>query len=351
MHRPHAAVALAILCVLLTVSHAIGQIETAAPLLEFPLSARVRAMGDNGVADNSDPGNIHFNPANVVGSDRIYARGTWWDVHGLPEGATVLGVTAGFAHRMDNGFLYGVDLTYGRLGFGESEFTPTYTTPIGPSPLLFEPTNETFTVAFGIGHVFGDGHEWRVGFAEKRFWAAYPVSVDTNSITIDRPQTYAFDIGATVAFRIPVKDWNVIPSLALAWVNQGADISSDFTDRSEPLPTRLHYGGAVQIDSKTISLRGADVPLVSIVANVDAADHMHNNGLFTWGLGAEIGLADALFVRSGFTSDPGEDDDRSSNAWGIGVGLPGTALVRFDYAHTSNAFEPDIYGVIFAWGL
>lgn len=344
-------IGLAFVSLIIPFANAIAQIGTAAPLLELPLSARVRAMSDNGTADNSDPGNIHFNPANVVGPDRIYGQGAWWDIDGLPVHAGVLAITAGFTHRTGSGFLYGVDLTYGRLSFGESYFTPTDTLPIGPAPMLFEPTNETFTVAFGLGHTFGNGNEWRLGFAEKRFWGAYPLSTDTNSTTIDRPQTYAFDIGATVAFHLQVNEWNVIPALGVAWVNQGNDLTSDFTDSSAPLPTQLQYGGNVRIAGKTVSLRGADVPLFSFVVNVDAADYMHSSDLFTWGMGTEIDLAETLFLRSGFTSDPGQDDDRGGHAWGVGVGLPGTALVRFDYAHTSHDHEPDIYGLVFGWRL
>jgi hypothetical protein len=37
-------------------------------------------MGETGVADNSDPANIYFNPANVVGSPKVYVQGARWGV-------------------------------------------------------------------------------------------------------------------------------------------------------------------------------------------------------------------------------------------------------------------------------
>ena len=326
-------------------------VTTGAPLLGFPLGARVWSMGTNGVADNTEPANIFFNPANVVAGEHVYFQGVRWDLaEGVVDDAWVRGFSAGFSHRLSGGLILAADLTYGRLEFGETETIPIGDPPM-LGPLLFVPTNETFTVTLGVGSSFGNRNEWRAGFAGKRFWEAFPISLDTNSVSIDRPQQYAFDFGVTVVVRRSWGDWEIVPGLGAALVNAGSDITSDLTGESDPLPTRVHFGGSVLIASTLVTVIGAPVPLVSFVCNVDGNQRLHDQP-FIWGTGLELSVAKMLFLRTGFNSDPGEDFESYSSAWGVGLGVPVQSVhFRFDYTHTSSSLQPDIYGMALHWQL
>jgi hypothetical protein len=94
---------------------------------------------------------------------------------------------------------------------------------------------------------------------------------------------------------------------------------------------------------------GAQVPLMAVVASAQATDRRHGE-VFTLGMGAEFSLEQIFFLRGGFTEDPGDYSDLDSSAWGVGLGIPTQSFrFRFDYSHTSNASQPNIYGLSLLW--
>lgn len=337
MRRPLFTVILAIPCLVAFCADALAVVSTGAPLLDYPLNARVRAMGDNGAADNTEPGNIYFNPANVVGFARAYLQGTRWDVDlGFVDDVWFGGLSAGFCHRTDGGKAFGADISYGRLDYGES---------------VVNSAEESATLTLGFGVPFGEGNEFRVGAAAKRWWATYaPAGVGGNDTGTDL-DALAFDFGATAAFNAEYSGWQLTPALGASIVNFGNDIEvADLG--SDPLPTRVHFGGSLCVASPAVSILGAEVPLVSMVGNVDGAHRLHDQP-FTWGMGTEIAVTQILFLRNGFTNDPGDEDGSfESSAWGVGLGFPAERFrLRFDYTHSSKYYEPDIYGIALAWDL
>src|SRR6187397_1403087 len=54
----------------------VAHAQYATTLLYIPINARSVGMGYGGVADNSAPATIYFNPANVVGMPRAYISAT-----------------------------------------------------------------------------------------------------------------------------------------------------------------------------------------------------------------------------------------------------------------------------------
>ena len=70
-------------------------------------------------------------------------------------------------------------------------------------------------------------------------------------------------------------------------------------------------------------------------------------------MGTEIAVTQILFLRNGFTNDPGKQDGTfESSAWGVGLGIPAERFrLRFDYTHSSRYYEPDIYGIALSWDL
>jgi len=329
MRRPLFIALLTISILVTSFADTFAVVSTGAPLLNFPLNARVRAMGDNGAADNTDPGNIYFNPANVMGFARVYLQGTRWSVEtDFTDDIWIGGLSAGFCHRNEEGISYGGDVSYGRLDYGEG----------------INSAEQSGTLTLGVGIPFGQGNELRVGAAAKRWWASYaPASVGGEG-TIDF-DAFAFDFGATAAFNAEYSDWRLTPALGASIVNFGNDIEvADLG--SDPLPTRVHFGGSLCVASPTIAILGAQVPLVSMVGNVDGVDRLHDQP-FTWGMGTEIAVTQILFLRNGFTNDPGDEDGNvESSAWGVGLGIPAERFrLRFDYTHSSKYYEPDIYGI------
>jgi hypothetical protein len=146
-----------------------------------------------------------------------------------------------------------------------------------------------------------------------------------------------------------VSEWGVVPACALAIVDLGPDV--EFEDwGSDPLPKRLNFGGSIRIDSPTVRLLAADVPLVTVVWNVDAT-HGFNDEPFQWGMGSEFSLAQMLFLRAGVMDreDSYASDSDQTTGWGVGVGVPaGPIRARFDFTKTSIDDE-DKLGVALDW--
>jgi len=71
------------------------------------------------------------------------------------------------------------------------------------------------------------------------------------------------------------------------------------------------------------------------------------------GTGTEVAVTQILFLRNGFTNDPGnEDSNVEGSAWGVGLGIPAERFrLRFDYTHSSRYYEPDICGSALSWDL
>ncbi len=347
MRRQLSAVALCCFCLHAFGSDAFSMVSTGAPLLDFPVSARARALGDNGAADNTEPGNIYFNPANVVGAAHAYLQGTRWNIEtGLTHDVWIGGLSAGFCHRQDGGITHAGDISYGRLDYGESIATDTE----GNILQEFNSAEQSATLTLGIGIPFGEGNEMRLGAAGKRWWANYAPATVGDGSTIDFG-AFAFDFGATAAFNAEYSGWQLTPALGAAIVNFGSDIEVEDLG-SDPLPTRIHFGGSLCVASPAISILGAQVPLVSLVGNADGAHRFHDQP-FTWGMGVELAVTQMIFLRNGFTSDPGDEDGNLENsAWGVGLGIPAERFrLRFDYTHSSRYYEPDIYGIALAWDL
>jgi hypothetical protein len=331
--------------------------HTGAPLLQFPVRARVTAMGDNGVADNSDPGNVYFNPANVVGPARVYVQGSGWDLelYDLADDLWVCGGSAGVSFEQGTRPLtLAIDISYAKFSYGESIATG----PAGNMLGVYASFEQYVSVAAGVGLPLDDGVDLRVGVAAKRWWADYAPAEFTQDPAPSDSDAFAFDAGATVALPRTLSDWAVTPAMAVAFVNMGPGI--DFgEDGEDPLPLRLHFGASVRIESTTTRVAGADVPVAAFVCNVDGT-YRHHDEPFSWGIGTELAVAQVLFLCTGFASYPDDDspEDESllervdSSGWGVGLGIPaGSFRLRADYAHEPPLLSDaaDRYGVVLTW--
>lgn len=317
-------------------------------VLQFPINARSSSMGTTGVAD-PDPGNLYFNPANVVGPARVYVQGSHWDlVPYLADDVWVGAASAGVCIEREGGLSsWGADVSYGRLDYGESIATDPGGTPLG----TYHSFEEYFALTVGAALQLSERWELRSGLAAKQFRADYGPDAFTGSGESMEFDAFAFDAGATVALRAVITEWNVTPAFGVAFVNVGPDIDTP-SESDDPLPTRFHFGSSVRVDSPTVRLFSADVPIVAFVYNVEAVERLHGND-FSWGIGGEFAVCQALFFRAGVSDyeDRYFYDQNERAGWGIGFGLPaGPLRARFDFARNSS-FDEDQFGFELDWML
>ena len=328
-------------------SRAAAQAGAGAPVLSFPISARSAGMGETGVADNTDPDNLYYNPANAVGRPSIYIEGSRWDL--LPEfnsDVWIGGMRGGARWNSGDRVRWGADFAYSRLDYGESITTDPSGMPIGE----VHPIEEYFALTGGVGLAVGNRGELRIGSAVKRVNVDYGRD-DLGGIPDAKADTYAFDIGATFAFPASLGEWTVVPALATAFINLGPDL--DFPNgNSDPLPTRFNFGTSVRVVSPTVRLFAADVPVVTVVYNVEGTDRWHNDD-FSWAIGSELTVVDMLYVRAGITDFHNDMsyERESDPGWGVGFGLPiGPVRARFDFTKSPNYIsEEKKYGAALEW--
>jgi hypothetical protein len=306
-------------------------------------------MGETGVADNSDPANIYFNPANVIGPARVYAQGSHWKLEPiLADDLWTGGGSAGVSLERDESRVstLAADLSYGRFDYGTSIATDPAGNPLGE----YHSYEQFFSLALGGCVALSDSWDLRIGAAGKRWTANYGPAQFGGGPPYEF-DAFAFDVGATLALRTTLEAWSVMPAAAVAIVNAGPDYDTpDFG--SDPLPTRFHFGASVRVDSPTRRILGADVPVVAMVYNTEAVERFHDED-FSWGIGAELAVMQILFVRAG-VSDYKEEDEFDQpvtvSGWGFGLGVPaGRIRARFDYTKTNTDFDDDKFGFAVDW--
>jgi hypothetical protein len=327
---------------MLVTSGAHAQALTGALVLQDPINARATAMGFTGAADNSDPANVWFNPANAVGATGAYATYSFWRVD-IFEDVQFDRWVAGGSFPIADGVDLGVSATFGELAYGTSIVTDTQ----GNILAEFEAWERYLSIALAAGARVSDRVDVRAGVAGKRYWTDFGAEWFTQTSGFENPEGFAFDVGATVAVPTSCSGWMVTPALALAYVNFGGEIDEG-GDRSDPFPSRIHAGASVRVDGPDIALGSAHVPLLSFVNNVDLTDRLHGEP-YSWGMGVELAVLQILFLRSGMQDEQDQGYEVDPAAWSVGIGLPvGPLRARFDYARVRSLEEPR-YDFVAAW--
>jgi hypothetical protein len=335
------------LVLLLKAAAAGAVVSTAAPLLGESVDARTISMGDVGVADNSDPSTIFFNPANVVAGPRLYVLGSQQRFEGdffNADDIWVRRARAGFSWARDpKSWKFGGDVTYSRFDFGNVVATNT------AGNVLVNSHSYEEAMAIALGLAFSPGsYNIRFGAGVKEWRAHYPSAEVTQTNTSFEANAFTFDAGAAITHNGRFGAWNVTPSLGVAMMDAGQDV--DFGLGSpDPLPTRFNYGASVRLESSPAKILNSPVPMVSVVCVLDGVSPLH--GDFEWGAGDEIAFAQMLFLRSGVHSYSPNGSGTSTNAtWGAGIGIPaGPLRARFDYGRLTNGYEKDRMSVLVEW--
>jgi hypothetical protein len=292
-------------------------------------------MGETGVADNSDPANIFFNPANVVGARHVYLGGSFWEwTDHVNQGAGSVGV--GWDGSWDaRPLAFGIDFTLVQ----ENDDTPRVI--YLPDGTITGGWNEhLWSLTLGAGVLLAERWEVRLGAAGKRFWEE-----DQGQGPAD---AFGFDVGTTVAYRASASGWRVTPAAAMAFVNIGPTLKeTEYFDLE--FPTRFHYGISVRIESPVVQVNEASVPLLSMTCNLDGVDRFYGDES-SWGFATEFALAEILFLRTGVIHEEKLHEwHTASSPWsslGVGIGVPVQSFrFRFDYARLPHFLEQDRYGV------
>ena len=333
---------------MLATSGAHAQALTGATVLQDPISARVTAMGFTGAADNSDPANVWFNPANAVGATGVYATYSFWKVDpyfgGRDSDVQFDRWAAGGSFRIADGVDLGVGATLGELDYSSGVVTDPQGNVLGE----IDPWERYFSLAIAVESRVSERVDVRAGIAGKRYWTDFGSELFTGMSGFEDPEGFAFDIGATAAVPTSFSGWMVTPALALAYVNFGGEIDVGDYYEPDPFPARIHAGVSVRVDGPDVALGSARVPLLSFVNNIDLTDRLHGES-YSWGMGAELAVLQVLFLRAGMEDEQNESNEVDPAAWSIGIGVPvGPFRARFDYARVRNLEEPR-YDFVAAW--
>ena len=286
-------------------------------------------MAQAGAADNTTPSTIVLNPANVIGPLRLYAQGQMLSTDISDENFWIRRVNAGATWRFGP-MLFGVDLAYARLHFAQPYSFGEWSDGI---------TQDVIELTSGLGASVGS-NDFLVGLAGKRLAdkevvPTDPFRVDTLTTT-NKADAYAFDAGAEIRHRGALQGWDINSALGAAMMNIGNDIEVDTEKRH--LPRHFNGGFSVQMVSPPVQVFWGSVPLITFLANVDAAKQRDHD--WEWMAGTELSIWQILFLRTGIHTLTGQDGpDPSQATWGFGVGLPLRMLrVRLDYGREADAF-------------
>lgn len=309
-------------------------------LLTNSANARALAMGDVGVADNTDPSTIFYNPANVISASRVYALAAQQRFDGYDD-VWLRRANAGFSWHAGEGspLSVGTDLSYGKLNLGEAVVTDTAGTILG----TFNAYQDVVALTTGIGITVGSC-EFRFGAGVKRWVAVYGPSDFSGEPSVEANAT-TFDAGVTVALHERYGAWNITPAIAAAMIDAGQDIDWGF--QKDPLPTRVNFGASVRVESSPCNVFSAKVPLVAFVCQADGVDP--TEGDLEWGIGNEIAVAQILFLRTGVRRyhSTSSSSDPTYASFGAGLGFPaGPLRARFDYGRQKNSYEKDHMDVL-----
>lgn len=310
-------------------------------LLVNPIHARSIGVGDIGVADNSDPSTIFFNPANVCAVSRIYVTASKLDLGDLPDDTWLRSARAGFSWQSkSSAWTFGADATYRKLNFGKI-FFGDFVDSSAAQPDFFE---DVLSFTLGAGFRANDIYEFRIGAGVNRWREHYPTyDLDTGVLGVREVDASAFNAGVAFAIHERYGAWNIVPAVGVSMMDMGDDI--DYGDEStSELPTRLNFGASVRIESAPCEVLSARVPLLAVIVQAEGIRPKADDADFEWGIGNEIAVAQILFVRTGvhryatYGDDFFQTTSETRSSWGVGLGIPAGGLrARIDYGRQPPA--------------
>lgn len=305
----------------------------ATTILYEPVSARPTSMGFSGVADNTDPSCIYFNPANVIARTRAYLAiyGYNYDEEGSDDP---------FVRRIDGGGSWkyhgtgrwsaGMDMVWGTYRIGEFQHT------------LLQVHMLSLTAGAGLAKV--GPFDMRFGATAKRLSGTVPVFSDSTTWVPGDVNGWLYDAGLACDLRTYGDGWTITPQFGLSAIDLGSRID---VSGGSPEGTRTRYatGANIRVANRSRQVKTARVPSVEWITHVDA--EKFDGGHFLWALGTELAVAQTVFARGGVELFDGDALSRNDYwSWGAGVQLLGSAGgLRIDYAHQMHRATANNIGI------
>ncbi len=290
-----------------TATTALAVAGAGAIVLEFPVDARYNALGEAGTALAQDAASLWWNPGGLAFATDVHrARAAAMQSKLVPDLADDIRLYWGGYVTSAWGGAFGAHISYLDMG------TQTATNDAG------DPTGEFSSNmwAFGVGYGTKMSANLGIGFGVKFY---HDKLADNNVLqdgTGGSASTFAVDAG--LLYKVPGRRMNI----GFALRNIGPDVTHVDSDQSDPLPRTVTLGvayGLVQNASTSLLLVGdVMVPLLKWSDSDQDYSFQPDFDQNEWGVGAEWGYADALFLRFGYKKGTGEIEDTT---WGLGLDL------------------------------
>jgi hypothetical protein len=326
-------------------------ISTAALVFEYPMAVRSYGMGSTGVADDADPSNTIFNPANITSLSGIQNSVTYVDFPidkaiRVQDNISLLAfnICGGYEFDVgwDNPFEFGAELLFGRLDYGESIARNVEGTEIG----RFSSWETYFGGSIAGGTLLYNRLRVGTGVRFKYYHADF-VPGDYGMQTLGGTgSTVAFDTGIRVATQImEISDYVLNSAFGVSYLNLGPKVEFIDMEQSAGLPRNLCFGMSLKLTSPPTTLINAffnNVPVTQLTVNADVILGSRGDDYDTkyeiYRFGAEASAFQILFLRIGYVDDNIRDSREITD--GIGVGLKvGRFYGRFDYAKTPGGIS------------
>lgn len=318
---------------------------SAGQVLTFPRGVRNLAMGWTGAADDADPSNVFYNPANIfLQSDIAVTEGhnSWpvdldfFDIGGF--GGTAI-------RRNDRtAFHLAAGLRYTKLRLDVAEVRTIFL-PDGTGRAFDDDWYLTMALAGGLSV---DWFDVGLGFSAKSFSEA-------------GRDAWAFDLGVLAKARIATAaGFRLLPSIGVSVLNLGGEVDYG-SSVSAQLPEQARLGLGLRIETPSVKSwddrLGYTTPLVTFSTSLDYMNRLARGGSRSddgTGFGFEMGLSEILFVRVGH-KDRIRGTGTSGTTYGLGAAWRVWALrLGVDYARfPTNGFGGDVdaYGASLAMSL
>ncbi|UCG53219.1 MAG: hypothetical protein JSW58_06595 [Candidatus Latescibacterota bacterium] len=298
----------------------------AAQFLTLPVGTRNVGMAGTGTADDLDPINVVYNPANLALLEGFAVSGGHVD---WPADVNLydFGVFGGTAYPLHNGYTLhlGAAMRYSALD-------------------LDVPDNRVIFLPDGTGRDL-DGQDWSIpltlagGVSNGDLDASIGATVKFATLGLSNQSKgfTAFDVGLRLGACLYSTDpitFKITGGASAS--NLGGDI--DYGTRSSQLP-REHRGGIGIQFAYFHPDFSPSTPLLTANGNADYLDTTDDDGML---FGGEIGFVDIAFLRLGHIGEPFAT---SGTSFGFGLQLKITSVkIRADYAHLPfpSFFNEDI---------
>jgi hypothetical protein len=274
----------------------------ALPFLKFNPGLRSMAMGNLGVADDSDPLNQFFNPANLTSLEGLSISYGHVDYGSVTEYDDVSAFAGTHLSRQGSILTVSGGLRYTRQSIEpQVERTPSFPEGTGR---VFDASDRALSLVLA-GGLKREMLSLGLGVCAK---SVHSLSAD-NSVDV-----WAFDLGLLTKAQLPIV-WRrmLSQSLGISVGNVGASVKYD--DGASKLPTRWRFGTGTTLAGPPVDFIGRKVPIgrMSVVG-----EYMVGSLDEELGFGLELGVVDLAFFRIGYLD---AKDDQEDGAWTKGGGM------------------------------